>query len=47
MVIVPLNEKIKISDYIKVKIIKATSGTLFGDYLNHIYTLKKDVALTA
>lgn len=47
MVIVPLNEQIKISDYIKVKIIKATSGTLFGDYLNHIYTSKKDVALTA
>lgn len=46
MVIVPINSDIKVSDYIKVKINKATSGTLFGDYLKHIYTEKEGVALT-
>lgn len=46
MVIVPINSDIKVSDYIKVKINKATSGTLFGDYLKHIYPEKEGVALT-
>lgn len=46
MVIVPINSDIKVSDYIKVKINKATSGTLFGDYIKHIYPEKEGVALT-
>ncbi len=46
-VIVPLNDKIKTSDYIKVKINKATSGTLFGDYITTIQTEKEGIALTA
>ncbi|HMN24633.1 MAG: tRNA (N6-isopentenyl adenosine(37)-C2)-methylthiotransferase MiaB [Ignavibacteriaceae bacterium] len=46
-VIVPLNDKIKNGDYIKVKINKATSGTLFGDYLLHIKSEKEGIALTA
>lgn len=47
VVIVPVNEKIKIGDYVKVKIYKATSGTLFGDYASHIETAKEGIALTA
>jgi len=47
VVIVPINDKIKNSDYIKVKINKATSGTLFGDYLSHIQPEKEGIALTA
>ncbi len=46
VVIVPINEKIKVSDYIKVRVNKATSGTLFGDYLTHIYPEKEGIALT-
>ncbi|MBE0551418.1 MAG: tRNA (N6-isopentenyl adenosine(37)-C2)-methylthiotransferase MiaB [Ignavibacterium sp.] len=46
-VIVLLNDKIKTSDYIKVKINRATSGTLFGDYLSHIQPEKAGIALTA
>ena len=46
-VIVLINDKIKTSDYIKVKINRATSGTLFGDYLSHIQTEKEGIALTA
>ncbi|RPI59998.1 MAG: tRNA (N6-isopentenyl adenosine(37)-C2)-methylthiotransferase MiaB [Ignavibacteriales bacterium] len=46
-VIVPINHKIKTSDYIRVKINKATSGTLFGDYLSHIQLEKEGIALTA
>lgn len=46
-VIVPINNKIKNGDYIKVKITKATSGTLFGDYLTHIESEKEGIALTA
>lgn len=46
VVIVPINNSIKVSDYIKVRINKATSGTLFGDYLSHIQPEKEGVALT-
>jgi tRNA-2-methylthio-N6-dimethylallyladenosine synthase len=46
MVIVPINNKIKNSDYIKVKINRATSGTLFGDYLSHVDIEKEGIALT-
>lgn len=47
MVIVPIDNKIKNSDYIKVKINRATSGTLFGDYLSHVDIEKEGIALTA
>ena len=47
VVIVPINEKIKNGDYLKVKINRATSGTLFGDYLAHIEPEKEGIALTA
>jgi tRNA-2-methylthio-N6-dimethylallyladenosine synthase len=46
-VIVPINDKIKNSDYVKVKINKATSGTLFGDYITTIQIEKEGIALTA
>ena len=46
VVIVPVNERVKVSDYIKVRVNKATSGTLFGDYLTHIYPEKEGIALT-
>ena len=47
VVILPINDKIKNSDYIKVKINRATSGTLFGDYLYHVLIEKEGIALTA
>lgn len=47
MVIVPINGRIKVSDYLKVKINKATSGTLFGDYLSHVDIKKEGIVLTA
>jgi tRNA-2-methylthio-N6-dimethylallyladenosine synthase len=46
-VIVPINDKITNGNYIKVKINKATSGTLFGEYLSQIEPLKEGIALTA
>jgi tRNA-2-methylthio-N6-dimethylallyladenosine synthase len=46
MVIVPIHNKIKNSDYIKVKINRATSGTLFGDYISHVDIEKAGIALT-
>lgn len=46
VVIFPVNEKIRVSDYIKVRVNKATSGTLFGNYLTHIYPEKEGIALT-
>ncbi len=47
VVIVPITNAIKTGDYIKVKINKATSGTLFGDYLANINDEKEGIALTA
>lgn len=47
VVIVPVDEKIKIGDYVKVKINNATSGTLFGDYISHIEIAKEDVKVSA
>lgn len=47
VVIVPITSAIKTGDYIKVKINKATSGTLFGDYLENINDEKEGIALTA
>ena len=47
VVIIPAYEKITIGDYLKVQINKATSGTLFGDYLNHVESNKEDITLSA
>ena len=46
VVILPINDKIKNSDYIKVKINKASSGTLFGNYISHLELEKEGIALT-
>jgi tRNA-2-methylthio-N6-dimethylallyladenosine synthase len=45
VVIVAVNDKIKIGDYVKVNITKATSGTLFGYYISHIEILKEGIAV--
>jgi tRNA-2-methylthio-N6-dimethylallyladenosine synthase len=45
VVIIPADEKIKEGDYIKVKIIKATSGTLFGDFIE-FFNVGEQLALT-
>ncbi len=47
VVIIPTDNKIKVGDYVKVKITKATSGTLFGDYVSHIEISKEGIALSA
>jgi tRNA-2-methylthio-N6-dimethylallyladenosine synthase len=47
VVIIPADEKIKVGDYIKVKINKATSGTLFGNYLLHIESAKEGIFISA
>ncbi len=46
VVIIPADEKIKEGDYVKVKINKATSGTLFGDFLE-FFDAEEQLALTA
>jgi tRNA-2-methylthio-N6-dimethylallyladenosine synthase len=45
VVIIPADEKIKEGDYIKVKIVKATSGTLFGDFVEY-FNVGEQLALT-
>jgi len=46
VVIIPADEKIKEGDYVKVKINKATSGTLFGEFLE-FFDAEEQLALTA
>ncbi len=46
VVIIPAEEKIKEGDYIKVKINRATSGTLFGDF-QEFFNPEEQLALTA
>ena len=46
VVIIPADGKIKEGDYVKVKINRATSGTLFGDFLE-FFNPDKQIALTA
>jgi tRNA-2-methylthio-N6-dimethylallyladenosine synthase len=41
VVIIPFNEGIKEGDYVKIKINKGTSATLFGEYSGHIFTSAK------
>ncbi len=46
VVIFPFQEEIKKGEYVTIKINRATSATLFGDYLNHINFEKDSLALT-
>jgi tRNA-2-methylthio-N6-dimethylallyladenosine synthase len=47
VVIIPVDDKIKEGDYVKVKINKATSATLFGDFVEFVDPGKENLALTA
>jgi 2-methylthioadenine synthetase len=47
MVIVPVQQGIKEGDYLKVKINRGTSGTLFGDYIGKVDPDTGSLALTA
>lgn len=44
--IIPADKKINEGDYVKVKIIKATSGTLFGEFIE-FFNVEEKLALTA
>ncbi len=46
VVIIPADAKIKTGDYVKVKINRATSGTLFGNFVD-FYDVKSDFVLIA
>jgi len=46
VVIIPFNENIQEGSYIKIKIERATSATLFGQFLESIYTDNEKIALT-
>lgn len=46
VVIIPKDEKIKAGDYVKVKINRATSATLFGDFAGFQNPVEKSVSLT-
>jgi tRNA-2-methylthio-N6-dimethylallyladenosine synthase len=47
VVIFPLNDEIKKGDYVKVKINRATSATLFGDIMKIVNPVGEKVSLTA
>ena len=44
--IIPVNESIKPGDYVKVKISRATSGTLFGEFTGFANIAEKSLSLT-
>jgi len=46
VVIVPVDNKIKPGDYIKVKIHRATSATLFGDFTGFVNLVQESLSLT-
>jgi len=46
VVIIPFDEKIKPGDYVKVKINRATSATLFGDYTGFDKFVEETISLT-
>jgi tRNA-2-methylthio-N6-dimethylallyladenosine synthase len=46
VVIIPKDEKIKAGDYVRVKINRATSATLFGDFAGFQNPVEKSVSLT-
>ena len=43
VVIIPFSEKIKEGDYVKVRINRATSATLFGDFIEHAARFDKEI----
>ncbi len=45
--IIPAQQDIKPGDYIRVRINKATSATLFGDYISHLFFEKNSVVVSA
>ncbi len=45
--IIAADNKIKVGDYIKIKITKATSGTLFGDFISFAHSSGSKLHLTA
>lgn len=47
VVIIPFDENIKEGSYVKVKINRATSATLFGEFRGHVDPGKEEMALTA
>ena len=47
MVIVPVQDGIKEGDYLKAKITRGTSGTLFGDFIEKVDSFDNDIALRA
>ena len=47
VVIFPYDSSIKVGDYVKTKVYKTTSATLFGDYLETIDQINYDVSNTA
>lgn len=46
VVIIPFVESIKASDYVKVKINRATSATLFGEFIGFANLVEKSLSLT-
>lgn len=47
VVIIPVNDEIKEGIYVRVKIYKATSATLFGEYIEIINPKEETISLTA
>ena len=47
VVVFPFSEDVKEGDYVKVKINRATSGTLFGDLINFVLQRNEGLPLTA
>jgi tRNA-2-methylthio-N6-dimethylallyladenosine synthase len=47
VVIIPIDPKIRVGDYIKVKIDRATSATLFGTSIDSVNRKEKNMALSA
>ncbi len=47
VVIIPSHENIKEGSYVKVKINRATSATLFGEFVDFVYPDENKIALTA
>jgi tRNA-2-methylthio-N6-dimethylallyladenosine synthase len=46
VVIIPADEKIKTGDYVKARINRATSATLFGDFTGFVNLLEESLSLT-
>jgi tRNA-2-methylthio-N6-dimethylallyladenosine synthase len=44
--ILPADEKIKVGDYVKVKVNRATSATLFGDFAGFVNLVEESLSLT-